>query len=111
MKSKEYTEHLRTVAAALDAREEFEFDFATIFNHDAKGINTTLNFDDKAQFVSAAKTIGAADKEYGEGEYANFQLVSKTLPLKLSISRDKVCRKVVKFECEPLFSTEELAAL
>lgn len=111
MKTREYTKHLREIADFLDAREEFEFEMGVVADYSKSAPITTLSFYDKEKFVAAAKIVGSADKSVGEGDYATFYLHSKNAPLKLSIQRDKVCRKTVKFECEPLFSSEEVAAL
>src|SRR6266700_2720063 len=40
----------------------------------------------------------------GDNNYSFFVLDSATLPIHLTISRDKVCKRIVKFECEPMFS-------
>jgi hypothetical protein len=34
-------------------------------------------------------------------------LTSRTLPLVLAIPRDKVCRKTVTYDCEPMFSPDD----
>lgn len=37
-------------------------------------------------------------------DFATFNLYSTTLPITLQISRDKVCKKTVRYDCEPMFS-------
>ena len=40
------------------------------------------------------------------------KLISKTLPeFALCIARDKVCRKIVTYDCEPLLSPEDEAEI
>lgn len=94
MDSREYAQKLKDIAEFLDSRPEFNY------------------IGSKEDFVAAAKAIGDATKSVGDGEYANFTLTAKNCPdLKLIIPRDAVCRKTVKYECEPLFSHEEMEAL
>lgn len=101
--SRTYAEKLRRIATYLDSRDEFELDY----EH-----SSSLSFYSKDKFVDAVKAIGSSKKTYGEGEYASLFVTPRAFPeLKLSIQRDKVCHKVVKFECEPLFSGEELENL
>lgn len=111
MNSRDYAKHLRVLAEFLDERAEFEFEYGSTTAYGKIAPSTTLSFYDKEKFVVAAKAIGNAEKEVQEGDYAQFYLVSKNVPLKLGIARDRVCKKTVKFDCEPLFSAEELALL
>lgn len=101
--SRTYAQQLQRIAAFLESKPEFELDFT--HGH-------LLSFYTKDNFVAAVKAIGSSTKKYGEGEYANLEITPVAFPeLKLSIQRSSVCRKVVKFECEPLFSEEEVEAL
>jgi hypothetical protein len=103
MTSLEYAAKLKRIANFLESRPEFALDYET---------GPYIGFFSKDKFVAAAKALGDATKEFTEGDYAQFKLKSKLEPdVVLSISRDSVCRKVVKFECEPLFSAEEVDAL
>ena len=100
--TREAAKKLREIADFLDSRPTF------VLEHFNPGL---FYFYDKAQFVAAAKAIGDATKITEEGEYADFRLTSKHAPITLSIARDKVCRKTVKYECEPLFTSEEMESL
>ena len=100
--TREAAKKLREIADFLDSRPTFSLDY---FNPGY------FSFYDKAQFVAAAKAIGDATKITEEGEYATFKLKSKHAPITLVIPRDKVCHKTVKYECEPLFTSEEMESL
>ena len=100
--TREAAKKLREIADFLDSRPTFSLEY---FN---PGF---FSFYDKAQFVAAAKAIGDATKITEEGEYANFNLKSKHAPITLVIPRDRVCHKTVKYECEPLFTSEEMESL
>jgi len=101
MNTREYAVEIRKIADFLDSRPEFDIACET----GAK----LFYFWDKELFVKAAKALGDAEKKVTSCE--NFQLVSKHAKVTLSIPRDKVCRKVVTYYCEPLFSAEEVEAL
>jgi hypothetical protein len=101
--TREAAKKLREIADFLDSRPMFSLEY---FNPGY------FSFYDKAQFVAAAKAIWDATKSTKEGvAYADFRLTSKHAPITLSIARDKVCRKTVKYECEPLFTSEEMESL
>jgi hypothetical protein len=108
MNSRTLSKQLRTVADFLDSVPGFEnVEYTSVV-----GEKTSIHFSDKEAFVAAAKAIGPSTKDFSDtGEYATFYLVSNVAPLKLAISRDRVCRKTVKYECEPLFSQDELQTL
>lgn len=69
--------------------------------------------DTKDELRSIIKTIGGRwskeDRSYGE----NYSVLIFThgSGLELQIDRDKVCRKIVKYECDPVMSPEEEAEL
>ena len=50
--------------------------------------------------------LGIWDKSIGFGQ-EDIHLRSRTLPILLSIPRDKVCRKTVTYDCEPMFSPDD----
>ena len=109
MKSRELSKILRNVADYLDGRPEFKgVGHAFLSDYDKR---LDLEFDDKNGFVEAAKSMGDSKKEYTDGEYGKLVLRFKNAPLDIKISRDKVCKKIVTFDCEPLFSKEELEVL
>jgi hypothetical protein len=109
MNSHALAKHLQSIAKFLESRANFETDSIQSTHYSEKsGLQTNIHFYNKEKFTEAAKLFGNATKEFENGEYADFKLTSTTAPISLRIPRDKVCRKTVKFECEPLFSTEEL---
>ena len=101
--SHEYAAELRRIATYLESRPEFGTEQYSAF--------TYLSFYDKDMFVAAAKAIGNAKKEFTDGSYAELLLNVVGAPIRLSIARDKVCKKTVTYDCEPLFSAEELGEL
>jgi hypothetical protein len=100
MNSRELAVELRNVANFLDTRPEFELPSY----YKAKQY---ITFWDKQEFIEAAKSLGDATKDYTDYD---FQLTSKHAPVVFSIARDKVCKKTVTFDCEPLFSIAEVEA-
>ena len=113
MKTRELAVELRKFADYLDSRPEFKNENLLFFPKTTYGEQYMhMNYTDKPQFVEAVKALGSSTKKYtGDSDYAKLEVQAKDYPLKISISRDKVCRKVVKFECDPLFSEEEIEAL
>jgi hypothetical protein len=113
MRTRELAVELRKFADYLDSRPEFKNETLLFFPKTTYGEQYVhMSYDDKTQFVEAVKAMGSSTKEYtGDSDFAKLNVRAKDYPLELSISRDKVCRKVVKFECDPLFSEEELEAL
>lgn len=104
--TRELAEALRNTAAFLDSIDNFKTDGIFCI------VDTpSLSYYEKDKFVAGVKAVGDATKSYDSGEYANLNVTAKAFPFKLTISRDKVCRKVVKFECDPLFTAEEVEAL
>jgi hypothetical protein len=107
--SKELAQRLRQVAKFLEDHESFSVPIgAFISSYDGK---LSISMDSKEEFVKAVKIIGDADKHYTDGDYGKLVVSAKWAPIELNISRDKVCKKIVKFECEPLFSNDEVEAL
>lgn len=68
---------------------------------------------DKDELVALIRAIGGKFiKHAGTGEYANITFTSKHIEgLRIIISRDKVCRKIITYECEPVLSPIEEAEL
>lgn len=106
--SRELADRFRQLADALDRRETYNIDGGATVSTDGK---LYLHFYDKAQFVIAVKGLGSAEKRYTSEPYSELQVSSKWAPIVLYISRDKVCTKKVTYDCEPLFSPEEVSAL
>ena len=62
---------------------------------------------EKDQLLAKVRQIGGAWRKslsFGETEVA---LDSLTMPIRLSIPRDKVCKKTVTWDCEPMFSPQD----
>jgi len=107
--SRDLADRLRQVADFLDLRDVFKTENGGyLSSYDGK---FGISFDSKEHFVAAVKAVGDAEKHYTDGDYPKLEVTADSFPIKLSISRDKVCRKVVKFECDPLFSDAEVEAL
>ena len=105
--TRELAEVLRKTAAFLDSKDSFEVEGLFCIASE----KPSLSYYDKGRFVAGVKAMGRATKRYGDGDYAQLYVTSTEFPLTLSISRDKVCKKKVTFECEALFSSEEEDAL
>jgi hypothetical protein len=102
MTTREYAAGLRKIADFLDSRPEFETDIAP---------SLSLYYYHKEKFIVAAKALGSATKIFSDGDYAMLRLTAKDAPVTLGIQRDKVCKKTVTYDCEPLFSPEEVAEI
>jgi hypothetical protein len=114
MDTKELSATLRSLADFLDSRPVFELEsgMSILTSYTEKTTSYGyISFYDRDTFVAAVKAIGSATKHYTDGDYPKLEVVVDAFPLKLSIARDKVCRKVVTFECDPLFSEEEVRNL
>ena len=61
----------------------------------------------KEELLATVRALGGVwDKSLGfRGE--DIHLRSRTLPILLSIPRDKVCKKIVTYDCEPMFSLDD----
>jgi len=102
MTTREYAEGLRKIATFLDSRPQFET---------TETPSLRLHYYDKEMFTDAAKLLGSATKAFSDGDYAMLRLTAKSAPVTICIQRDKVCKKTVTYDCEPLFSKEEVAAI
>ena len=110
MKTREYAVELRKIADFLDSRPEFEIFLMILFTYSK--FYAHASYDDKQVFVAAVKALGDSTKKYtGNTDYSKLEVTAKAYPLELSIPRDKVCKKIVTFDCEPLFSESEIEAL
>lgn len=101
--SHEYAAELHKAAAYLESRPEF--------NTEQYSFSAYLSFYDRDKFIVAAKAIGTAKKEFTDGSYPELMLNVVGAPIRLSIARDKVCKKTVTYDCLPLFSEEEIRSL
>src|ERR1700686_93126 len=63
-----------------------------------------VHCDDKDEVLKYIRTLGGIwDKSLSFGG-DDIHMKSRMFPVMLSISRDKVCRKTVTYDCEPMFS-------
>lgn len=59
------------------------------------------------QVLATIRVLGGIwDKSLGFRD-EDIHLRSRTLPILISIPRDKVCRKTVTYDCEPMFSPDD----
>ncbi len=96
--NKEFASALRNLADLIDAND----------NLPQIGDREIYFFpSDKAELLNLIRAFGGTwDKSLGYGG-DNIRLTSRTLPVELQISRDKVCRKIVTYDCEPMFSPDD----
>lgn len=113
MTTRELEVTLRSFADYLSAIPEFDVEncVSIMGGSNATGPYVHVPIWDRDKFIAAVKTIGSSKKVYTDGDYAELQVTADAFPIKLSISRDKVCLKTVTYDCEPLFSAEEVEAL
>ncbi len=109
MNTREYAVELRKAADFLDSRPEFEVETGIYVSLDPARAHA--GFYNKENFLQAAKALGNTTKKYTEGEYGKLELTSTESSFAINISRDKVCKKIVTYDCEALFSPEEVEAL
>jgi len=99
MNSHEYARELQRTVDHLLERPEFETNHSEPF--------LFISFWEKDAYVAAARALGSGIKQFSGGD---LHFKPNGTCLTLSISQDKVCRKVqeAKWECEPLFSPGEV---
>lgn len=69
--------------------------------------NLYLGAYDKDELLKLVRFFGGVwDKSFGFRE-EDIHLTSRELPILISIPRDKVCRKTVTYDCEPMFSPDD----
>jgi hypothetical protein len=107
--SRELARRFRQLADFLESRETFKTENGVYLSvYDGQ---LGINFDSKDAFVAAVKAIGNATKKYTAGDYPKLVVSADYAPIELSITRDKVCKKTITYDCEPLFSADEVAEL
>lgn len=111
MDTRKLAEALRNAATYFDSLDNFDVESYAMVIEKKEGVTFSIGFYTKDKFVTAVKALGNVTKLYTEGEYSQLVVTARDFPVSVSIQRDKVCKKVVKFECEPLFSVEELEEL
>ena len=110
MNTRELAIELRKQAILLDSKPVIDIE-GGVYISKTPTPRLQLNFYSKESFLKAAKNFGNTKKDTTEGTYAEFHLISNDGPVMLSVLRDKVCKQTVVYDCEPLFSTEEVDAL
>jgi hypothetical protein len=107
--SRELAARLRKLADWLELRDTFKVEYGGYLSaYDGK---FSLSFSDKNSFVEAVKALGDSEKQYTTGEFAKLVVSAKWAPIELNIPRDRVCTKKIVYDCEPIFSAEEVEAL
>jgi hypothetical protein len=113
MKTRELASFLQTLADFLASAPEFDTEncASILKGYKANSPNLYINYYDRDKFVAAVKALGSCTKRYTDGDYPKLEVTAKAFPIQLTISRDKVCKKTVVYDCEPLFSEEEVGSL
>ncbi len=116
MKSEKIAQMLRDFASFLDAQPEMDWESCVSLRVHQGQLDDAnpyfyIPFYDKEKFIAAVKILGNSTKHYTDGEYSKLEVTAKDFPIKLSIPSDKVCRKIVTYDCEALFSDEEVESL
>jgi hypothetical protein len=100
---------MRNTANYLDSLEEFDMESVVSFMSTTKtGIYPQVSFWSKDKFVAAVKVMGNVTKTYDTGEYPRLRVTAKDFPFEANISRDSVCTKKVTYDCQPLFTADEV---
>lgn len=110
MTPKTKPEAISALRALADKLIHLDEDLPIEFTH----FSIVQYFYEKTKLTDFARAIGGKWKKVvigGDEMYSSIHLQHETLPLTLTIARDKVCRKIVKYECEPIFSPEEESEL
>lgn len=109
--SHELATRMANLADFLKKKPVFELENGGLLS--AYSGRLSFSFDGKEQFVAAVKAVGEGTKEYSDPDatYSELTYKAKWAPITFTIPRDRVCKKVVTYDCEPLFSAEEVANL
>jgi hypothetical protein len=105
MNSHEYAKKLNRLADLLLSKPEFETANSEAYSY------SIFSYWNKENFLGAVKALGSGKKEWQTDDLTF--IPHGTDMLKLTIGRNKVCRKVkeAEYECEPLLSQAEEAAI
>jgi len=103
MDSHQYAKQLKETAEHMLARPVFQLE-------EYSNPHVYVSFYEKEKFVAAARSLGSGKKYFSMDDLL---YEPNGTCIVLVIGRDKVCRKIqdVKWECEPLLSTEEVEKL
>lgn len=109
--SRELARRFRQLADFLDSCETFSMQNGAFLS--VSDGQLCISFDSKEAFIAAVRAIGNATKryDYPDDAYAKLVVSADYAPIELSIPRDKVCKRTVTYDCEPLFSADEVAEL
>lgn len=105
--TKEYIQGLRTLADRLESLDE---ETAKVLDLTGPG----QYFFNKETIATCIRLLGGKwtkTARGGDAEYASLVFTSEKFPVTFHISRDKVCKKTVTFDCEPIFAPGEDDAL
>jgi hypothetical protein len=112
MNSREAAAAMRNTANYLDSLEEFDMESVVSFmSTTKKGIFASAAYWGKDKFVAAVKVMGNVVKTYDTGDYPRLRVTARDFPFEANISRDSVCTKKVTYDCQPLFTADEVEAL
>jgi hypothetical protein len=97
-KNIEHAAKLRQLADVYDRAEEF-----------IPACGLTIFADTKESIVSVIRAVGGKFRKRSSGDNEHFLYFdSERIPgLSVNIWRDLVCRKIVRWECDPVFSADE----
>ncbi len=106
MNSHEYANKLKQLADFLLNKPEFTTDFDAKFSY-----LRMYYYGRKGEFLAAVKALGSGKKEWSKDELR--YIPDATDMLRLTVNRTAVCRlvKEAEYECEPLLSQAEEAAI
>ena len=111
MKTRELEITLRKAADFLSTVPEFDTDGGAAIVEGCKKVYVYVHYYNRDNFVAAVKALGNVKKSYTSGDYPKLEVTAEAFPITLSIPRDKVCKKIITYDCEPLFSEDEVEAL
>lgn len=99
---KEASEYVKKLRALADAIESLDKDL---------GLPQISHYvGRKEDVVEIIRALGGKWKKEvigGDKEYACIVFQSENFPLRITISRDRVCKKIVTYDCEPIFAPGE----
>jgi hypothetical protein len=108
--SHEYARCLQQFANFLLSRDAFELPWTTptTFHH-----MTYYDPEDKGRFIAAVKALGTGEKKFTEDHVEFIVNAPGTDAFTIRAPRHVICRllKPAKYECDPLFSPEEVSQL
>ena len=106
MKSHEYAAELQKTIDHILSKPDLELE-------EHAGPHLYMYFYTKEKFIAFARAMGGGKKSFSNYGSEELHFEPTGTCLLLSIARSLVCRKIqdVKWECEPLLSSEEIEQL